>query len=129
MSTIQAPSYNRPVYQGTHGNLSVAVGQYIASATASGTQIDLISLPPGCRVATVLAYTDTGMGTGVGVKVSLGSSVVATVGDMSAAGTSTTVPVALPYTTDETIVSTTITGGAATGDLIIEVFYIYEGTL
>ncbi len=129
MSTIQAPTYNRAIYQGTHGNVSVAVGQYNCAATAKGTVIQLISLPAGCRISTVLVYTDTGLGASVGVTVAAGDTTIATVADMSAAATSQTVPVALLYNDTDEVISATITGAAATGDLIVEVFYIYEGTL
>ncbi|HED2522699.1 TPA: hypothetical protein R4Y92_001437 [Klebsiella aerogenes] len=128
MSTIQAPTYNRAVYQGTHGNVSVAVGQYTCAATAKSTVIQLISLPAGCRISTVLVYTDTGLGASVGVTVAAGDTTIATVADMSAA-TSQTVPVALLYNDTDEVISATITGAEATGDLIVEVFYIYEGTL
>ena len=129
MSTIQASTLNRAVYQGTHGNLSVAIGQHTCSANAIGDVIELITLPAGCRLTTVMVYSDTGLGDGAGVTISAGSTTLATIADMSATPTSQTVLLALPYNEDEEVVSATITGAAASGDLIVEVFYVYEGTM
>lgn len=128
MPTIQAPSYNRPVYQGTHGNQSVAIASYTFNATAADTTVDLLSIPPGAQLTTALLYSSSGLGDGAGIDLLIGGSVVASVVDFSAADTTHTRCV-LEETTANTDVSVQVIGAAATGDLVVEIFYIYEGTL
>lgn len=128
MSTIQASSYNRPVYQGTHGNQSVAIASYTFNATAVDTVVDIFNLPPGAQLTTALMYSSSGLGDGAGLSLLIGSTVVTSVDDFSAADTTHTRCV-LQETTETTDVSVQVTGAAATGDLVLEIFYIYEGTL
>ena len=128
MPTIQASSYNRPVYQGSHGNQSVAIAKYTFDATAVDTVVDIFSLPPGAQLTTALLYSSSGLGEGAGVDLLIGGAVVTSVDDFSAADTTHTRCV-LEETTANTDVSVQVTGAAATGDLVLEIFYIYEGTL
>ena len=128
MSTIQAPSYNRAVYQGTHGNQSVALAQYDFNATPADTIVDIFSMPAGAKLTTALLYSSTGLGAGVGIDLLIGGTVVTSVDDFSAADTTHTRCV-LGVTDEATDISVQVNGAAATGDLVLEIFYIYEGTL
>lgn len=128
MSTIQAPSYNRAVYQGTHGNQSVALAQYDFSATPADTIVDIFSMPAGAQLTTALLYSSTGLGAGVGIDLLIGGTAVTSVDDFSAADTTHTRCV-LEVTDEATDISVQVNGAAATGDLVLEIFYIYEGTL
>lgn len=128
MPTIQASSYNRPVYQGSHGNQSVAIAQYTFNATAEGTVVNIFSLPPGAQLTTALLYSSSGLGEGAGLDLLIAGTVVTSVDDFSAADTTHTRCV-LEETIANTDVSVQVTGADATGDLVLEIFYIYEGTL
>lgn len=128
MTTIQAPSYNKAVYQGTHGNQSVALAGYDFKTTAVGTIVDIFTLPPGAQLTTALLYSGSGLGEGAGLDVLIGGQVVTSVDDFSAPG-STHTRCVLEKTEEDTDVSVQVKGAAATGDLVLEIFYIYEGTL
>lgn len=128
MSTIQASSFNKVVYQGTHGNLSVAISEHSFSATPKDTIVDIFLIPPGARLTTALLYSKSGLGAGAGIDLLIDGTVVDSVIDFSQADATHTRPV-LISTEAETTVSVQVTGAAATGDFVLEIFYLYEGTI
>ena len=131
MSVTQAPSFNQTVYQGTHGNLSVAYSENVLSAVAVDDEIQLLSLPAGLRVSTILLYSVSGLGEGAGVDVLVDGVVVASVDDFSVPATHTrsgplvVTPVPVTYS----IRVKGEDGVTATGDVLLQLYYTSEGTL
>lgn len=130
-SMTQAPGFNKSVYQGTHGNLSTVISTVQISAVPSGDTIQMIKMPPGTRVSTILVSSSSGLGADAGIDILVGDDVVASVDDFSAEGTHTrSGPLSLSQ--EAVVYSVKIKGGltvAATGDLVMQLFYVSEGTL
>lgn len=130
-STTQAPGFNKSVYQGTHGNLSTVISDVQLSAAASGDTVQMVKMPPGTRVSTILVSSSSGLGADAGIDILAGDDIVASVDDFADPFTHTRGgPMKLSQ--EPVVYSVKIKGGAtvaATGDLIMQLFYISEGTL
>lgn len=50
MADLKAPSLGKPVYNGTHGNLSLGWNNITLKATPAGTDIIMLDIPIGTRI-------------------------------------------------------------------------------
>lgn len=125
---IQAASLNKPVYQGIHGNLSVAYSENDLKAVAVGTQIDILSMPTGARIPTVSIVSTSGLGAGVTMDILLDGVAVLSDVDVSAPISHSKGLSPAPLA-KQTTMSIVLNGAVATGDLTISPLYTCEGSL
>ncbi len=125
---IQAASLNKPVYQGIHGNLSVAYSENDLKAVAAGTQIDILSMPTGARIPSVSIVSTSGLGAGVTIDILFDGSAVLSDVDVSEPFSHTKGLSPVPLT-QQTTMSIVVNGAVATGDLTISPLYTCEGSL
>lgn len=126
MATIQAKTMRDTVYQGTHGNVSVAVGQVSLNAAAMDDVVQLLEMPVGMRIHTVDVISDA-LGADVTIEIKSGQATLVPAAAHSSAVVKS-VPI-VPYTTadDGEIITAVIAGGAATGRLVVNVQYVAMG--
>ncbi|GKX50604.1 hypothetical protein [Budvicia aquatica] len=128
MGTIKSPSLMNRIYQGPYGNLSVHKTYVLLKAAAANSVVELSELPIGMELLGIRILT-TGLGTGVKVTVKSGDKELVKDVDVSAA-LATTTPV-LPYYVGKNesneMLTATITGGAATGELNVLAEYSFVG--
>ncbi|EHJ3657724.1 hypothetical protein J9T75_002946 [Salmonella enterica] len=123
---IYAPSYQENVYQGAHGNESVVEAFVTLDKAPTGTEVRLLRLPIGMRINAVQIVTDA-LGTGESVTVKSGEHELVKA-DNVATAVAHHFPVA-PYTTrtDGELLTATLTGTSATGNMSILVRYSVVG--
>lgn len=131
---MEGTGYKTLQQNGEYGNYCAAVSEITANATADGTDIDWLKLPPGTLI---VGARLVGEDLGVGVNLQLGyryldEAAGTSVADgLIAAGASagSREYEGMPIKFDEAIaITSTITGGAATGSAACIVEYIYCGT-
>lgn len=125
MATITAPSMRDRVYVGAHGNLSVEIGKAVLTAAAVDDVVELLEFPVGMKFVGVRVVSD-GLGAGVKVDIKAGDSVLAADVDISAA--CAVVKACAPvYTEEKRVLTATIKGGVATGELVVMPEYLAVG--
>lgn len=132
MADLKAPTLGKPVYNGTHGNMSMAYNTITLKSQASGTKLVMLDIPIGTRITGVRL-----------VNAALGASVTLTVKLRVADGTETVLAASASGTSAkaaETLFSpimiadngpakliVEIGGAAATGKIDAGIEYIAEG--
>lgn len=126
MSTIQAPAFNRPLFQGTYGNVSMEEATVTLSAAAVDTEVMLLSLPAGIRMFMFVLVT-SGLGEGVTIDLKVGDITVSSDNALADGETKTIgmVPVDIP---EDTTLSMVVGGAPATGTLCVMPLYKSVGT-
>lgn len=128
MATIKSPSLMNRIYQGPYGNLSVHKTYVLLKAAASGTVVELSELPIGMELLGIRILTD---GLGAGVKVTVKSGSKELVKDVDASGALAFTAPVLPHYVGKNesteMLTATITGGAATGELNVLAEYSFVG--
>jgi hypothetical protein len=124
MPTVQATAMKNRIYDGAHGNLSLAKSKIVLVAAAAGTVVELFELQPGIDVQTV-RVTVTALGTGVTGTIALGGTTI-----KSGQSLATAVTVDIPcdvLTTAKTTLTLTTAGGVATGTVNASIQYVAKG--
>lgn len=123
---IYAPSYKENVYQGAHGNESVVEAFVTLDKAPTGTEVRLLRLPIGMRINAVQLVTDA-LGAGESVTIKSGSHELVAA-DSVVTAVAHHFPVA-PYTTqtDGELLTATLGGASATGNMSILVRYSVVG--
>ncbi|EKQ9928105.1 hypothetical protein JJG61_005599 [Salmonella enterica subsp. enterica serovar Panama] len=124
---IFAPSFQENVYQGAHGNESVAEAFVALDKAMDSTEVRLLRLPIGLRINAVQIVTDA-LGTGETVTIKSGDHELVHADDVHEK-VAHHFPVA-PYTTqtDGEIITATINGTTgATGNLSVLIRYTTIG--
>lgn len=125
---------NKPFYRGAHGNLSLhTVTLSLAALAASGTAVLQENVPLGTEVVGVRIISEA-LGASTSVKVDLVDANGASTALLtSTATTSTTVgakplkPVYIGDSGPSDLVLTNTGTGSATGEITIQIEYIYKG--
>lgn len=135
MTIKHASSLRAAVYNGTHGNLSKAIGAAEFAADAANTAIAVLRLEAGTTVTGLTAH-NAALGVGTGYKVGVAyfdaadgtddDGLFATDADSAAAGSASYAGV--PITFEKPVmVTVTATGATATGKVTVVPEYIYRG--
>ncbi|EAR6355016.1 hypothetical protein DJ252_20120 [Salmonella enterica subsp. enterica serovar Uzaramo] len=123
---IYAPSFQENVYQGAHGNESVAEAFVTLNKAPAATEIRLMRLPVGMRINSVQIVTD-GIGDSETVTIKSGDHELVHADDVHTK--TAQFFVVQPYTTqaDGELLTATTGGSAATGGLSVLVRYSVVG--
>lgn len=116
MAIISAPTMHDRIYSGPTGNMSVEVGKAVLKA-ADGDVIEYLELPIGLKLFGV-RIVSAALGAGVTVDIKAGDTVLAADVDVSTAK-AINIPFAPVYLKEKVILTATIQGGAATGELLV----------
>ena len=127
MTIIKAQTYKSRIYAGgAHGNQSVMHTRADISAAAIADVVEMVQVPPGIKFVGLKLASAAGLGTSVTITVKVGDTAIATAVDAAAAFAASYVFV--PFvTTSKTVLTVTIAGAEATGDLEVLPEYLAEG--
>ncbi|EDX0374225.1 hypothetical protein GTL21_005023 [Salmonella enterica] len=123
---IFAPTFHENVYQGAHGNESVAESFVGLKNVAADTVVHLLRLPIGMRINSVQLVSDA-MGAGVTVTVKSGDHELISNEDVHSAVARNVVIEPYSTQTDGELLTVTTAGAVATGKLNILVRYSVVG--
>lgn len=129
MAILNAANMSDNKYQGEAGNLSIAEASVLLGTetkAADGDTVNLFELSAGMRINRV-AVVNEALGAGITAQIKSGDKVLVNAQAVATAGNAD-IPI-LPYSTlvDKEIVSIKLTGGAATGRLVVYVYFVAEG--
>ncbi|EGR1129020.1 MULTISPECIES: hypothetical protein [Vibrio] len=125
MATHKSETFNSRVYVGAHGNLSLEEAKLTAKATPVDDVFQVLELPIGLKL-TGLRLITNGLGASVTVDVKVNNVVLAT-GEAVSAKVSKLIPLKPVYLKEKGILTVTIKGGAATGELLVMPEYVNVG--
>lgn len=128
MATKQSAYLNRKVYQGEDGNVSKEGFVFTFAANAIGDVVQGRYFPAGCKI-TGVEYVNAALGTSVTLDVKIGDTTLVSGLSVSTAGSGYKPVESVITTTDNTVLSAVVGGGAATGKATIRVHYEYIGTV
>ncbi|MEZ8965496.1 hypothetical protein AB6E53_02295 [Vibrio breoganii] len=117
MANIKGATAQKRMYVGTHGNLSKEVLVVPLSTVADGGVVDVIEVPVGVNFVGMSIINEA---LGAGVKLTLTVDGKALVTDKDCAGAGNSVEAFKPvYTENKTYLTITVTGGEATGEVVL----------
>lgn len=125
MAIQQSESFKNRVYVGAHGNLSLEEGKLTAAATPINDVFEVLELPIGLKLTGVRLVT-AGMGAGVTVDVKVNETSLLAA-ESVATKTAKHIPFASVYLKEKGILTVTIKGAEATGELMVMPEYVNVG--
>ncbi|WP_045589215.1 hypothetical protein [Vibrio vulnificus] len=125
MAILQSESFKNRVYVGAHGNLSLEEGKLTAAATPINDVFEVLELPIGLKLTGVRLVT-AGMGAGVTVDVKVNETSLLAA-ESVANKTAKHIPFAPVYLKEKGILTVTIKGAEATGELMVMPEYVNVG--
>ncbi|KFK55261.1 hypothetical protein [Vibrio vulnificus] len=125
MAIQQSESFKNRVYVGAHGNLSLEEGKLTAAATPINDVFEVLELPIGLKLTGVRLVT-AGMGAGVTVDVKVNETSLLAA-ESVATKTAKHIPLAPVYLKEKGILTVTIKGAEATGELMVMPEYVNVG--
>lgn len=132
MADLKAPALGKPVYNGTHGNMSMAINNITVKAQASGTKLVMLDIPIGTRI-TGIRLMNAALGASVTLEPKLRvadgteTSLLASASGTSVKSQSAAIVPIMIADNGPAKLIVEIGGAAATGRIDVGLEYIAEG--